>query len=194
MSAIEDKYYTLEEYFDLVEELDFKIEYHRGRIVALAGGTSNHSIIGTNIRRRLSEKLDDTDCVVYDSEMQLAVESESRYVYPDAMVVCGDREFTDESKKRIKNPVLIVEVLSKKSTEGYDKMEKFRYYRNIPSFREYVLIDPEEPAIDIYYKEEVDLWRISTSTGLESTINLFSLDIELRLADIYAKTEDLKGP
>lgn len=190
MSAIEDKYYTIEEYFDLVEELNYKIEYHKGRIVALAGGTSNHSITGTNIRRRLSEKLDDKDCVVYDSDMQLAVESESRYVYPDAMVVCGNRDFTDKSQKLIKNPVLIVEILSK-STKDYDKMEKFRYYRSLPSFREYVLIDPEQPAIDTYFEEIAGLWRICTSTGLESIIPLFSLDIELSLSDIYAKTEGL---
>lgn len=191
MNALEDKYYTLDEYFALAEELDFKIEYHDGRIYALAGGSSNNSIIATNIRRRLSEKLDDTDCVVYDSDMQLMVEEENRYLYPDAMVVCGKREYGDEKKMTIKNPVLIIEVLSA-ATEVYDKTEKFRYCRSIPSFREYLLVHPEKVAVDAFYRADEQLWRISSATGLNESIHLYSLGDDLQIKDIYAKTEGLQ--
>ena len=35
---------------------------------------------------------------------------------------------------------MIVEVLSK-STKDYNRTDKFKYYRSIPEFKEYILID-----------------------------------------------------
>ncbi len=192
MRSVEDKYYTEEEYLSLVEELDYKIEYLAGEVYALAGSTSNHSIIVNNIRRRIAEQLDDKDCVVYDSDMQLFIETANAYVYPDAMIVCGERDFTDDKKTQIKNPVVVIEVLSE-STQQYDKTKKFRLYRSIPSFKEYLLIDPKRVAIDGYYKESSQLWRISSATGLSDVIDIHALGISLKLSDIYAKTQDLEA-
>ena len=193
MKEIADRIYTVEEYFALVEESDQKLEYHYGRIYAMAGGNSNHSIIGTNIRRRLSEKLDHTDCVVYDSDMALSLESGNRYVYPDGMVVCGERDFTNAQQTQLKNPVLIVEVLSK-STKTYDRTDKFRFYRAIPSLKEYLIISSDMPLIETFFKQEEGLWRIGSAKGLDDSISVFSFDLEIPLAQIYAKTESLEDP
>ncbi|MEZ5038904.1 MAG: Uma2 family endonuclease [Saprospiraceae bacterium] len=57
MAAIEDRYYSKEEYFSLVAESDLKIEYHKGQIYAMAGGTSNHNIISGNILTGLNNAL-----------------------------------------------------------------------------------------------------------------------------------------
>ncbi len=193
MVAIEDRKYTREEYFDLLAASEVKLEYYYGYIVAMAGATSNNSIIATNFRRRMSEKLDDTDCIVYDSDMAVEIDRGSSYFFPDAMVTCGAREFSDERQRFLKNPILIVEVLSK-STENYDRSEKFRFYRGIPSLKEYVLISSDRPVVEGFYKEEQGLWRISTAVKLESSIHLYSLNIDIPLAQIYAKVTDLKDP
>ena len=89
MSAVKNRIYSVKEYFELQAELDQKLEYHDGHIYMMAGGTANHSIIATNMGRWLSAKLDDTDCVVFNSDMALSIQSVNRYVYPDLMVVCG---------------------------------------------------------------------------------------------------------
>lgn len=193
MKEIEDRTYTVEEYFALIEESDKKLEYHHGRIYTMVSKNSNHSIIGTNIRRRLSEKLDDTDCVVLDSDMALSLESGNRYVYPDAMVICGEREFTNTQQTRIKNPILIIEVLSK-STKTYDRTDKFRFYRAIPSLKEYLIVSSDMPLVETFYKQAEGLWRIGSAKGLDSGISIFTFDIDIPLAQVYAKTESLEDP
>lgn len=141
----------------------------------------------------MSEKLDDTDCIVYDSDMAVEIDRGNNYFFPDAMVTCGERKFSDERQRFLKNPVLIVEVLSK-STENYDRSEKFRFYRGILSLKEYVLISSDRPVVESFYREGEGLWRISTASKLESNIHLYSLNIDIPLAQIYAKVTDLKDP
>lgn len=193
MIPIENRKYTREEYFELLAASEVKLEYHYGHIVAMAGGTSNNSIIATNMRRRMDERLDDTNCYVYDSDMAIEMDEGNNYVFPDASVVCGEREFSDEKERFLTNPILIVEVLSK-STEKYDRTEKFRLYRGIPSLQEYVLISSDTPVVETFYKEGEGLWRISTASKLDSSIHLYSLNIDIPLAQIYAKVKDLKDP
>ena len=193
MIAIEKRKYTREEYFELLEASDIKLEYHYGFIVAMAGGKPNNSLIATNLRRRIAERLDDRDCLVYDSDLAVEMDEGNRYVFPDATIVCGEQLFSEYNQNALTNPVLIIEVLSK-STENYDKGDKFRFYRGIPSLKEYVLISPDRPVVESFYREGEGLWRISTASGLDSSIHLYSLNIDIPLAQIYAKVTGLKEP
>lgn len=47
--------------------------------------------------------------------------------------------------------------------------------------------------IDIFTKIN-DGWRMKTYVGLEESIYLKSIDVTLKMADIYKKVEDLKDP
>lgn len=184
------QYYTPEEYFQLLEESEVKFEYHDGYLEMMAGGTSNHNIISSNLRGELYIALRESDCIVYDSDQAVQIDDYNRYLFPDASVVCGKREFEDEKQMRLKNPFLIIEVLSE-TTEAYDRGEKFRYYRSLPSFREYVLIHSSRVLCEIFYREESNLWRISAVSDLDESIHLHSLKLDIPLRQLYAKTEDL---
>ncbi|WP_366557687.1 Uma2 family endonuclease [Okeania sp. SIO1I7] len=48
--------------------------------------------------------------------------------------------YAEGRRDTITNPQIIVEVLSR-STESYDRGQKFEYYRRVNSLREYILID-----------------------------------------------------
>ena len=91
------------------------------------------------------------------------------------------------------NPILIVEVLSK-STESYDRGDKFHKYCSLPSFREYVLIDQYKPVIDILYREDASYWKMITTIGLDKSIYLNTIDAHIALADIYRNTQNLAVP
>ncbi|MDX1939152.1 MAG: Uma2 family endonuclease [Saprospiraceae bacterium] len=184
------QYYTKEEYFDLLEASEVKIEYRDGYIEAMAGAPSNHNILSGNFRAELHFKLRETDCVVYDSDQAVRIEKYNCYVFPDASVVCGKREFEDEKKLRLKNPFLIIEVLSE-NTEAYDRGEKFSFYRSLPSFKEYVLIHSNKVWVESFYREESNLWRISTVSNLHENIHLYSLNLDISVQQLYSKTEDI---
>ncbi|NJL84225.1 MAG: Uma2 family endonuclease, partial [Chloroflexaceae bacterium] len=84
----------------------------------------------------------------------------------------------------ILNPYLIVEVLSK-STKDYDRTDKFRYYRSIPTFQEYVLINQYEIGIEQYTKTEGSLWLFRAYESNTDKILFASINVEMTLEDIY---------
>ncbi len=188
--ATETKYktdtYTLEEYLVMEEAAEYKSEYHGGKIVAMAGGSFDHNTIGQNAGSAISNQLraKNKSCRVANSDQKIYIDNYDKGVYPDVSVFCDKPQFHKGRKDIITNPILVVEVLSP-STEGYDRGAKFTQYRSIPSFKEYVLIAQDKAWVESFYKVEEDVWRISNAEGLDSKIQLFSLGIEITLADIY---------
>src|SRR5437660_2835910 len=85
-------------------------------------------------------------CRQYTSDAAPQV-NERRYFYPDVTVACGEQD-----EKTLKNPVLVIEVLSP-STEKRDRGAKFKAYKRLPSLQEYVLIGSESKTIEVYRRE-----------------------------------------
>ena len=187
MKAHKLQRWTLEEYLQQEVETGVKYEYHDGEVYSMAGGTLNHGLLCGNsyseIRNKLKEK--GSNCKPFTSEIKVHVKKKNSYVYPDAMVICGDIELSEEHPHAVTNPILIVEVLSK-STAEYDRGDKFHLYRQLRSFKEYVLIEQKKHVVDVHYKSPgSDLWRITRYEGLEQIIRLRSLGLEISMADLY---------
>ena len=174
---------TIEEYLEIERETQTKYEYHDGSIYALAGGTLNHTTICGNIFYELKGKLKNTSCRALSGEAKVYIKSQNKFVYPDSIAVCGEVKTSEKENNAITNPKVIVEVLSK-STASYDRGDIFHMYRQIESLEEYVLIEQEKPLVEIY-KRKGDLWKITRVEGLESEIHLTSLDVRIKLQDIY---------
>lgn len=187
-----EQQYTFKEYLALEQHADYKSEYWDGTLVALAGGTPTHGKIANNIGTAINNGLDkkSTNCSAYNSDVKVFIPDFNRGVYPDCMTICGEEEFHKDSKAVVKNPCLIIEVLSE-STKEYDSNGKFEGYRSIPSFKEYVLVWQTIPKVQSWYKEDKDLWRISSAFGLDKTIKLYSIDCEIALKDIYKRVNNL---
>ncbi len=90
------------------------------------------------------------------------------------------------------NPVVIIEILSK-TTEAYDRGDKFALYRSIPSLREYVMISSTSIRAEVMRKEsDLGLWfLLSEADTLEGSIQIKNIDLELSLSDIYEETEGI---
>ncbi len=180
------QYYSKEEYLDMEALAEYKSEYYNGEIFAMSGGSPAHSLICVNLNRRVAEAIDNKDCRCFESNMKLEIETADAYVYPDAMVVCGDIEFAENTEYVLTNPVLIIEVLSP-STESFDRGKKFEYYRTIDTLKEYVLVSQDKPMVEVYLRQDKNLWLHSVVKGLDNTIVFQSLECEIALKDIYQK-------
>lgn len=176
---------SIEEYIAIEQANDTKYEYHNGSIYAMAGGTMNHGFISGNVYSaiKVSLRAKNKKCTAMTSELKLRIEVKNSYVYPDAMVVCGDIETSDRKPDAVTNPTVIIEVLSK-STAAYDRGDKFYLYRQIESLQEYVLIEQEKAEIEVYSKKG-DLWQITRFTGLDTKLFLSSIDVAVSLSEIY---------
>ncbi|MGB0522643.1 MAG: Uma2 family endonuclease [Flammeovirgaceae bacterium] len=181
---------SLEEYRTIEEESGQKYEFHNGTIFAMAGGTYNHGLISGNIFALINAKLlhKNTSCFPLNSDIKLHVQEGNRFLYPDTMVVCNKAEKSRLDGEAITNPIVIIEVLSK-STANYDRGDKFFFYRQIPTLQEYVLVEQEKPLIETFTRSQKNMWSIDRSEGLDASIQLNSIDIDLALSMVYRNVE-----
>jgi Uma2 family endonuclease len=183
--------YTFAEYLALDEASELKHEFHEGEILAISGTPPEHALITANTIAALHRILLGKRCRVYSADLKIGVKPGARTCYPDASIVCGPLEYDPNDPKRyvVTNPRVIVEVRSP-TTEGYDRGDKFRHYRNIPSLAEYVLISQTAPIVETFFRQGDGSWLIAGAyTGLDSRARLRALDIEIALSDIYAGVE-----
>jgi Uma2 family endonuclease len=178
--------YTVAEYLAMEEKAEYRSEYVDGEIFAMAGGSPNHDMICSELGRVVGNRIFGTGCETHTSNMKVRNAHASTYYYPDLSAVCGEAHFDEDGI--LLNPVVIFEVLSP-STEGYDRGEKFQRYKQIASLREYVLITQQKPQVDVFFKTEAGFWRIDSYEGLEESMELRSLGILVKLADIYRRVE-----
>ncbi len=173
-----------EEYLsgELISEI--KHEYVDGEVFAMAGASKKHNLIALNIASELRNHLKNykSSCSTYTSDMKARISQvSSSFFYPDVMVVCdkNDDDYYQSS------PVIIVEVLSK-STSQYDKSNKRIAYFNIPSLKEYVLIEQDKGEVVVFERDKN--WQASYYF-LGQSITFESINVTLSVEDIYYQIE-----
>lgn len=176
-----------EEYLALEDVCEYRSEYVGGYIYQMAGGSESHIQISFNATKILSDKLRGK-CRAYQSQMKVWIDEIETFFYPDVTLVCGERKFYKNRNDTVENPILIVEVLSK-STEEYDKNDKFFTYQKLESFQEYVLISQNQPAVQQYIRQANGEWKYKATIGLDSKVLLESVNTEISLEDIYDLVE-----
>jgi len=191
MTAQPPKYYSAGEYLELEREADYKSEYYKGEIFAMAGTGHNHNRIVENLSIEIGSFFKGKSCRTYSSDQRIHIPDTGLYTYPDLIIVCDKNQYLDDKKDTILNPSVIIEVLSE-STEAYDRGQKFHFYRSIPSLQEYVLIDSGDFAAEVFRKNEEGFWVLASEAyRLDDSLELASVGLTLSMADIYAQTEDL---
>jgi Uma2 family endonuclease len=182
--ALQYNYYSLQEYWDIEGSTENKNEYYNGNLVVMQGASLNHNEILMNLVGAIVHKLKDTGCKMYLSDLRLSVSSVNAYVYPDAMIICGKPELTEDKFDTAKNPSVIFEILSK-STEANDR-RKFFYYMQMASVKKIIMINSyEQVKVEVGLKQENGSWQIITYTSLQDEIKLSISEDKISLEDIY---------
>lgn len=184
-----EKYLSVSDYLSAEEQSSVKQEYHNGVLVDMAGGSIDHNRIVGNMYFELRNRVKDS-CTVFNSDQKVYLDAVNHFVYPDVSVVCGELVSQNQA---ILNPVLIVEVLSE-GTSAYDRGAKFRKYRTLPAFQEYLLIDQDQPVVDALFRESKDYWRMQTIIGLDREVPVHSLGIRIPMRAIYSGLNSLMEP
>lgn len=172
---------TAEEYLEWEAKQELRYEYIDGEILAMTGGTIPHNNIALNFYRALYPHLRQRGCQANVSDAKVKPSQLSRYFYPDLVVTCDSDDLN--ARDFIQNPKVIVEVLSP-GTETYDRTKKFKYYRQIPSLQEYVLVDSEEIIVEVYRRGEGKMW-IYYEYEAGEIIALQSIEFECAIELLY---------
>jgi len=179
-------YVTPEEYLELDRNSEFKHEYFFGEIVAMPGGSFQHNLIAGNAIRELGNRLLRGSCNVLTSDMRVAVDTRTGYVYPDVTVVCGAPEYSDEHRDTITNPKLVVEVLSP-STRNHNLGAKVGLYVRLPVLSDFVLIDQDRIRIEHWYRSSDGGWK--NNVLKDGILEFASLNCNIPVPDIYLHAE-----
>ena len=186
LTTTETKYYTPEEYLALEETSEDKNEYRQGEIIPMVGATTNHNQIAGNFYRRFPLTINNQDYYTYMETVRLWLSDYSIYTYPDVMVIKGQPLYQGNSQSNVINPLIIVEVLSN-STQAYDRGDKFKFYRSLPTFQEYILIEQSSYSVERYSKQKDDQWLIDFVTGENAVLQLVSVDWQISFQDLYQR-------
>ncbi|NEU74363.1 Uma2 family endonuclease [Hassallia byssoidea VB512170] len=188
MQVTEKQYYSPEEYLAREDAADYKSEYIDGEIIPMAGGSTNHNQIALNFSTELNSAFKTQDYEVFMSDVRLWIPSRRIYTYPNVMIVAGELEYFNNRTDTITNPRVIIEVLSD-STQGYDKKGKFEFYRTIPSFEEYLLIDQTKIYVEQFSKTANKRWSFREYDVEDEAIALASVQFEISLIHVYNKVK-----
>lgn len=178
------KYFTPEEYLQLEETSEFKNEYYDGEIVPMAGGTTNHNEISLNFCTNFKFKMRGKNYKIYMGDVRLWIPRYRIYTYPDVMVIEGEPIYEGTGTTTVTNPSIIIEVLSK-STENHDRTNKFRFYRSIPTFKEYIIVDQYEYLVEQYAKNANNQWVLTEHESRDGMLLLQTIEFEISINDIY---------
>ncbi|MFL6284368.1 MAG: Uma2 family endonuclease [Pyrinomonadaceae bacterium] len=86
------------------------------------------------------------------------------------------------------NPVVIFEVLSR-STEAYDRGEKFERHKTIETLADYVLVSQDRARLEHFARQPDGTWSLTEASGLESSLDMASVNCRLPLAEVYDRIE-----
>jgi Uma2 family endonuclease len=188
MIAQPSRYYmTVDEWRDLERTShDIRHEYIDGRVYAMAGGTLAHAYIADNVLVALRVALRDKTCRAYRADVAARL-SPTRYTYPDVVVSCDEHDRPTTALREIGAPRIAIEVLSK-STESYDKGEKFSYYRACPSLQEYAVIATRYQLVEVYRRTQ-EGWTEFHVYGPGDEVELTSIAVHLPIALLYELTD-----
>jgi Uma2 family endonuclease len=176
---------SVSDYLEGEEISKIKHEYIAGEVWAMAGASDAHVTITLNIASLLRIKLRGKLCRPYMSDMKVSVQQDDAFYYPDVFVSCTESDRQIDYYKE--QPIVIIEVLSK-STEAYDRGDKFASYRKLASLQEYVLINTQKQQVEVFRKNEIGQWVLFDYVG-DDEISFTGVDFSCSLNDIYEDVE-----
>lgn len=164
-----------------------KHEYVEGEVYAMAGASDNHSRIVINLTTNFSVHLRNSKCESFSNDIKVRLTLKDYrfkiFYYPDVFVSC--EENAEDAHFR-NSPILIVEVTSP-STKNIDRREKLVFYQQMPSVREYAVIDQHRINIELHRRQPNGNWITYYFDHEDTEIEFQSIELTMPIGEIYRR-------
>lgn len=179
------------EYLDFAEVCPYNVEYVDGEILSMSQASLPHESLVSRLNYLLVGLYDDDEIMqVFSSNIKIFIDATGDSVNADVSVVRGQPEYLqlpsgNISTASVKNPVLLVEVLSK-STLAFDLGEKLEIYKQIPALQQVLFVSQDKPWVMSYVRADTpNVWLNTSAHDLTDSITV--LDNDVLLSSIYRK-------
>src|SRR4051794_6944195 len=186
--AYQKQYITEEEYLAMEEQSLKKHEYYKGEVIVRPASNVTHNIIALNLIGNIATHLRGKPCKPFNSDQRIFIEKNGLFTYPDISIVCGKTETRNNDNWNILNPIIIIEILSA-STKNYDRGDKFKLYRDIPSLKEYILADSESISIEAFFINNNNHWELREYRDIADELWIDNIQLSIPLKDVYEGTD-----
>ncbi len=177
---------SIEEYLSFERASAEKHEFFQGEVFAMAGAGNLHNIIFSNLFGELTIQLKGKSCYPYGSDMRIYIPHNTLFTYPDISIFCNEPNQFEEDN--LTNPTVLIEILSP-STKNYDRGDKFKLYRDIPSLKEYMLVDSESINIEAFRINPAKHWELEEYKKIDEVLSVPTLELTIPVKEIYQRTK-----
>lgn len=176
--------FSIEEYLTMENAATEKHEFYKGEIFAMSGAKVPHVTIARNLLVALANKLKGKKCQPFGSDARIHIASNTLFTYPDISVICGEVKTLNDDNYNVLNPTVLIEVLSP-STKNYDRGEKFKLYRDIPTLKEYILVDSESIHVEVFRLNQNNHWELEEFNLLTDDVPVNAIEETLAMSTMY---------
>ena len=181
LSEEEPLFMSWDDYLAFEEQSPHRHEYVNGAVYAMSGASLAHNQIAQELVVAFRSHLRGGPCRPFflEAKLEMRAGSDRIMYYPDVMVSCRPEDRTGQV---VRNPKLVVEILSK-STQHIDRREKTMTYQRVDSIEEYVLIAQNQPRVIVHRRAED--WRPVLYSAMDASVEFRSIGLRMSLEQIY---------
>lgn len=178
---------SYEEFMEIYEKSELRMEYINGEIVLLASPDTYHQDISGNLHIQLRTYLKDRKCKVFYAPFDVHFFKKDLktpdVMQPDLLIACDLEGSVNEKGRYMGTPTLCIEILSK-STRSKDMIDKLNTYM-LSGVREFWIVDPKKYSVLVYGFKDFDIDEYSTYKQEETLISYFFKGLEIPVIEIF---------
>lgn len=160
---------------------DARYELIDGVAVAMAPAARPHGALSGNVAGAIHAALQSRpECMVYIEAGIVPPNRADNFYVPDLSVSCDE---PDDDEPQLRNPVLIVEILSP-STATFDRTRKISDYQLIPSMREILLLDSRRIFAEVW-RRAGDGWVHESIEDPGAALTLDCIPLSIFMGTLY---------
>jgi prevent-host-death family protein len=179
---------SYDEFMEIYERSDLRMEFINGEIVLLSSPDSFHQDIVGNMHVIFRNYLRGKPCKVFLAPFDVHFYKQGirdpDVCQPDLIITCDHATTINENGRYMGTPSLTVEILSR-STRSRDMVDKLNTYMT-SGVREYWIVDPGHRTVLVYGFKDYAIESFTTYKNEEKVRSCCFEGLEAPLAEIFA--------
>jgi prevent-host-death family protein len=172
---------SYEEFMEISEKSDLRMEYINGEIVLLDSPDTYHQDIAGNLYVCLRGYMEAKKCKVFFAPFDVHFYKKDLktpdVMQPDLLVACDLEGTINEKGKYMGTPTLCVEILSR-STRSKDMVDKLNTYM-LSGVREFWVVDPNKHLVLVYGFSDSKIDEYATYGSGDTVVSYFFDGLEI---------------
>lgn len=178
---------SYEEFMEIYEKSDLRMEYINGEIVLLSSPSTFHQDISGNLHVILRNYLKGKPCKVFYAPFDVHFFKKDfkdpDVMQPDLLIACDLESTVTEKGRYMGTPTLAIEILSP-STRSRDMVDKLNTYM-LSGVKEFWIVDPKKQTILLYGFKDFQIDTFSTYKKDEIIKSYWFEKLEVAIKEVF---------